>query len=64
MCILEDMCRLIDTIISMRQYPMRNQGLIQRLGRQITASIKTDQRCRVYMSGKYIEKLLASTPPP
>ena len=61
--ILGDTLRLVHTRLSVRQYPTRNQGLLQRLSRQIAEILKADWRRRVQTArGKY-EELLTSDPP-
>ena len=61
--ILADTWRIVDTKLLMRQYPARNQGLLQHLSRQIAEILKADWRRRVQTArGKY-EELLTSDPP-
>ena len=61
--ILEDTWRLVDTRVSMLQYPARNQGLLQRQSRQIAEILKADWRQRLQTARGNCEELLTSNPP-
>ena len=63
MWILVDTWRLIDTRVSARQDPARDQGIIQRLSREIKVSLQVDHRRQEEASGINIEAILASDPP-
>ena len=63
MWILVDMWRIVNTRVSMCQYTVCKQGLLQRLIFQIAASLKADWKPRVETSGGNIEDLLTSEPP-
>ena len=48
--------------VSVQQDTTRNQGLIQRLGRQIAAILKSDRRYQDETDGGEIETILESNP--
>ena len=54
---------LVDERVSARQDPAKDQSLIQRLGRAITASLKGDRRRRSEEMGGEMEALLGLYPP-
>ena len=60
---LEDIWRLVVMIVSMRQDPARNQGLLQHLSHQITARLKEYNWRQMETSRVDIEALLALHPP-
>ena len=61
--ILEATWKLVDERVSARQDPAKDQSLIQRLGRAITASLKGDRRRRSEEMGGEMEALLGLYPP-
>ena len=63
MWILADMWRIVNTRVSMCQYTVCKQGLLQRLIFQIAARLKADWKPRVGTARGNIEDLLTSEPP-
>ena len=57
------MRRLVNERVSALWDLARDQFLIQRLGRAITAILKVDRRWRVEEVGEVVERLLGSDPP-
>ena len=62
--ILEATRRLVDKRVSAHQYLAKDQYLIWRLGRTITASLKGNRRRREEETGKEVETIIVSPPPP
>ena len=54
--------RILEMTVSVQQDPTRNQGLIQRLGRQIAAILKSDCRYQDETDGGEIETILEPNP--
>ena len=63
MWILVDTWRLIDTRVSARQDPARDQGIIQRLSREIKVSLQVYHCRQEEAAGINIKAILASDPP-
>ena len=57
------MWRLVNKRVSVHRDPASGQSLIRRLGRAINASLKGDQRRRVYEAGEEVDRLLGMDSP-
>ena len=61
--ILEATWRIVDERVSACQDLVKNQSLIQRLGRTIAASLKVERRRSQEEAGAEVDTLLGSDPP-